>query len=241
MTPIVALTVWRRELDTYLGPRTPLYTLGTEYVDVIRRTGATPILLPDLSEEDIDSVLSVVDGIVLTGGGDVDPTVYGGQRATGLEYDLERDTSEIALVRAAREAGIPVLGICRGLQITNVALGGTLVSDIPPSDVHPEAPGDVLKFRHPVNFAPESRLASVYRMPERVVNSIHHQAVDRVGTGLVPVGWTPDGVIEAAESDGAWNFLGVQWHPEKLDETEGESVLFGHFVGAVSDRKNAAA
>jgi putative glutamine amidotransferase len=148
--------------------------------------------------------------------------------------DPGADRWELALARRAVERKVPVLGICRGAQILNVAFGGTLRQDIaadgsphPPTPAEPEA---VLALRHPVELAPGSRLARLYGAEERVVNTIHHQALDRVADALVPVAWAPDGVVEAVEArDPDVDVVAVQWHPEKIID-DGERALFADLV-----------
>ena len=217
--PRIAITTWRRELPTFLGPRTLLYTLADEYVRCVVEGGATPLLLPHLAPEEADSVLDGVDGLVVAGGGDVDPASYGAIDAGSSGTDPGADATEIALVRAARAREVPVLAICRGMQIANVAFGGSLDQDIgrvgtvhePISD-DPEA---VLAAVHEITIASDSLLGRVLGTGPRTVNTIHHQAIDRLADGFRVTARTQDGVIEAIETDDAWPFLGVQWHPEK--------------------------
>ena len=187
----------------------------------VHRAGGLPILLPDLPGAAAD-VLTTCDGLLLAGGADVAPGSYGAEPILGGRYpgEPERDALEIGLVRAAFERGLPVLGICRGHQVLNVALGGTLLQDIAA-----ERPGSLIHrdqerydtLRHGVRFDPASRLARLLApLPEDpVTNSIHHQAVDRVAPGLRAVAWAEDGIVEALEpeDDGRFAF-GVQWHPE---------------------------
>jgi putative glutamine amidotransferase len=233
------MTPWRRPLPTFLAERTDLYTLGAEYPAAIIDAGGLPVLLPHLDDAAADELLDDLDGLVLCGGDDVDPASYGAED-DGVSHgtDPAADRWELALARAAVERKVPALGICRGAQILNVALGGTLRQDIAADDSpHPPTPADpeaVLAQRHPVELAPDSRLARLYGTEQRVVNTIHHQALDRVADALVPVAWAPDGIVEAVEArDPDAEVLAVQWHPEKILD-DGERPLFADLVGRAS-------
>lgn len=233
--PRIGMTPWRRPLPTFLSERTDLYTLGREYPDAIVAAGALPVILPHLDEAAVDEVLDDLDGIVLCGGDDVDPTSYGAvDEGVSHGTSPDADAWEMALTRRAVERRIPVLGICRGAQLVNVALGGTLHQDIAvPGTPHPPTPSgpeDVLAQRHPIEIRPGSRLTAIYGTERRVVNTIHHQAVDRVADGLEAVAWAPDGVVEALEAlDPTVDLIAVQWHPEKIVD-EGEGPLFADFA-----------
>ena len=238
MLPRVAITAWKRPLPTFLGDRTVLYTLGEEYVDAVCEQGAAPLLVPHVGAEAVDAVLDAVDALVVAGGGDVDPTSYGQANTASKDTSVVADRTELALVRGARERGVPTLAICRGMQIVNVAFGGTLHQDIcEPGGVHApwsDDPEEVLAQRHPVEVEPGSRLAAVLGAGSRQVNNIHHQAVDRLADGFTVVATAPDGVIEAVEpAEDGWPLLAVQWHPEKL---EADAGLFAWLVGCASPR-----
>jgi putative glutamine amidotransferase len=220
--PRIAITSWKRHLPTFLGERTDLYTLGVEYVECVARPGALPLLLPHLAPDDADAALGGVDALVVAGGGDVDPASYGADNTGSYDHDAAADASELALLRAARNRGMPTLAICRGMQLVNVAFGGTLHQDIGvPGGVHEpisHIPQEVLDATHPIEVVASSRLAAVVGAGERVVNTIHHQAIDRLADGFQVTATAPDGVIEAIEpDDDAWPVLAVQWHPEKAD------------------------
>jgi putative glutamine amidotransferase len=182
------------------------------------------------------------DALVLGGGIDVDPARYGRDvLANGnVEVDAERDALDFTLLGEARRAGAPVLGICRGMQVVNVALGGTLVQDIPserPSDVvHQRARDEKTRRDHPVAVAPGTRLARIAGAAEIAVNSRHHQAIERLAPGLAVSGTAPDGVPEAVESDGGPWLLAVQWHPENLAGDAVSERIFGDFVQAARDQ-----
>lgn len=158
------------------------------------------------------------DALLLPGGGDLDPARYGQENRGSLDIDPERDALEFALVQQALEKGLPILGICRGSQLLNVFFGGTLHQDIP--DHRATEEGDRL---HP-SRAEDPMLRSLYG-EEFIINSSHHQAVDRPGVGLRPVQWAPDGTVEAIRHE-TLPVFGVQWHPERLREpTDGWRLL----------------
>ena len=200
--------------------------LPDRYVAAVTASGGIPVLLPPAPL--IDQAVARLDALVLAGGGDVDPVRYGAQRdpSCGPASD-ERDSAELALAAAALAAGVPVLGICRGLQVLNVALGGTLHQHLPDlvgHDGHAPVPGGY--GAHEVSVAPGSRLASILNRTDLtdhlpvVVPTHHHQAIDALGAGLAATAWATDGTIEAAELDPAQHpfAVGVQWHPEAGDD-----------------------
>jgi putative glutamine amidotransferase len=179
------------------------------YPRLVQRAGGLAAMLPPDGPEHAAEAVARLDGLVIAGGPDVDPARYGAERdpRTGPPAHA-RDTWELALIRAALTSGVPLLGICRGMQLLNVALGGTLVQHL---DGHAEAPG--VFGGHPVKPVPGTRYAEA--VPEETsVPTYHHQAVDRLGTGLVVSAHAPDGTPEAVELPGPHWVLGVQWHPE---------------------------
>ena len=210
-----------------------------DYVESIRRAGAEVVELT--SAEAPESVVGRVDGLLLTGGGDIDPALYGAAaHATFEAAEPGRDAFEIALVRAALAADKPVLAICRGMQVLSVAFGGDLVQDIP-SEVNGALHHDVREPRyaiaHEVWVSPTSRLAALMKDDLEdgescQVNSRHHQAVRHAGDGLEVTATAPDGVIEAVERPTARFCLGVQWHPENFWRTGEFRPLFEGFVDA---------
>ncbi len=210
----------------------------SDYLESVRRAGATPLELT--LADDPAAIAATADGLLLTGGGDIDPALYGAApHATFVAAEPGRDAFEIALVRAVLEAGKPVFAICRGMQLLNVALGGDLVQDIP-TEVNGAAHHDVREPRyalaHEVWTTQGSRFSTLMR--EKLVdgescqvNSRHHQAVKHLGAGLEVVATAPDGVIEAVERPGTF-CLGVQWHPENFWRTGEFRPLFEGFVDA---------
>lgn len=236
-TPVIGVTTWRRRFETYIGDD-PLHSLADYYVSAVIDSGMVPILFPaGQSTNEADRLLGMVDGLVLSGGGDVDPSTYGAPRDQATYGDdAAVDEFEIALVREARAQAKPLLAICRGLQLLNVALGGTLRQEVTSEGgLHAPVRGDPLLLndrRHVVRFEPGSRLAGVYESEELTVNTLHHQGVDRLADDLIIEGRTADGLIEAARCRGSWWAVGVQWHPERLD-THHRKPLFAAFRSAI--------
>lgn len=210
--------------DTRLGGAHRL-RLNSTYIIALESAGLVPVVVPPLSSpEAARSILSRVDGIVLTGGEDVDPALYGQARhSKGGDPNRARDDTEIALVAAAREQHKPVLAICRGPQLLNVALGGTLYQDIssevPNALVHDAADHRASRV-HDVEIVPGSRIAKAIGATHISVNSLHHQSARDVATGLRITAWAPDGIIEGLESDSdEWWVMAVQWHPEEMNDS----------------------
>ena len=239
--PVVGITVWKRRLSTSHGEADVLHAADDGYVQAVRRANAISILLPTTVPEDVPTMLDLVDGLVLTGGGDVSPTSYGAVndgRSTAVSEHA--DAFELALIRVAEGLDMPVLGIGRGCQLLNVAFGGTLHQEITTADgahrpVDGQSPDTLKAARHDINLASGSALAGLYRSEHRTVNTAHHQAIDAVADGFRAVATAPDGVVEAIEATGAWTAIGVQWHPELL-EADQEAQLFQLFVDAVRSR-----
>jgi putative glutamine amidotransferase len=190
-------------------------------VRALQAAGLVPIIVPpSLTPDEVRDLVAGVAGVVLSGGEDVGPAHYGAAAHPATETPHDgRDATEIALVHAAREQRRPLLGICRGIQVLNVALGGTLVQDLPterPSDIRhgrDDAPGDRV---HALTVTPGSRLAAALGATTLAANSFHHQAIDRLAPDLRATAHAPDGVIEGAETASDWWALAVQWHPEEL-------------------------
>jgi putative glutamine amidotransferase len=187
------------------------------------------------------------DALVLGGGIDVDPARYGRDVLVNgtVEVDAERDAIDFALLDEARRAEVPVLGICRGLQVVNVALGGTLVQDLPrerPSDVvHQRTRDEKTRRDHHVAVAPGTLLAQIAGAAEIAVNSRHHQAISRVAPGLTVSATAPDGVPEAVESPRETWLIAVQWHPENLKGDRVSAGLFSEFIRAARAHRSDAA
>jgi putative glutamine amidotransferase len=216
------------------GPwETAAHLLPREYADTVQRAGGIAVLLPPdpRAAEHPDEVLDLLDALLLAGGSDVDPAAYGAQRhPMTIGTNPERDAFEVALAQRAIERDLPFLGICRGMQVLNVARGGTLLQHLPEThghDEHRRNPGSFDGADHPVRLEPGSLAARAAGEEVHRTLSHHHQAVDRVGDGLVVTGLSDlDDLPEAIELPDRQFVLGVQWHPE-VDET---SRLIGSLV-----------
>jgi gamma-glutamyl-gamma-aminobutyrate hydrolase PuuD len=198
--------------------RLPAALIPLDYVDAVERAGGRPVLIPP-SEDGIDETLAALDGIVFSGGADVDPALYGAEAHPETDSpQARRDAGEMALLRAALERDLPTLAICRGFQLLNVVRGGDLIQHLPEqvgNDVHKNVPGEFAE--HPVEVKAKTRLAEI--VGERSdVTSHHHQAVGRIGDGLVECAWAADGTLEAMEDPERRFALGVQWHPEAAED-----------------------
>ncbi len=239
--PVIGLTGFRRDLPTYLGERTDLYTLDPGYADGVTRAGGLPLIIPH--NDDPDAVLDLLDGLVLTGGGDLHPEHYGAAAEVELDdANAGADRWELQLARGARERGLPTLGICRGMQTLAVAAGGRMVQDLAPEHGHPlieSTPEALMGSRHDVEAAAGSRLADAIGRTRFPVNSIHHQGVVDAG-GLVVTAQVGR-VVEALESPDAWPMVGVQWHPEKMPEPEQQGLFRWLVNGAAAYRRGRRA
>ena len=222
----------------------PRNILPFRYVSVLLAAGAVPILVPVLEEPSLGEVLDLVDGVVIGGGPDIPPDFYGdvNQRCKILA-PRERVSFDIALVRACRDRALPLLAICYGHQVANVALGATMIQDIP-SQVgttvkHSRASDDAEHARHAVRVLPGSRLGRILGEPEVYPVSAHHQAVRTAAEHLQGVAWAPDGTLEAAEDPDHRFFFTVQWHPEISPNEPHAQLLFNAMVAAASPRRRA--
>jgi putative glutamine amidotransferase len=203
-------------LPTYGRNGNDRFDLPMEYVDCVRRAGGLPALMPP-GEERLGEWLHTLDAIVMTGGGDLSPSLYGGREHASLDrVDPERDASELEIVQAVLRSELPALCVCRGMQLLNVALGGTLIehlADETDGSVQHHGPNAGV-VPHAVSVRASSRLAAVLGETELAPLSKHHQAVRELGQGLEVVSTAPDGVVEAVELEGRPALLAVQWHPE---------------------------
>lgn len=201
-----------------------------DYPHAVAASGGLPVELA--RDADVDGIVERLDGLVLTGGADVDPAAYGHEPDERLgAVEKERDDWELELLAAAERRGIPVLCICRGVQLLNVARGGTLRQHVGPDegDGHPRFEEDGRAAAHGVDLEPGSLAAELYGR-HTDVNSLHHQVIDEVGEGLRVTGRSPDGTVEAVEGEGG-AVLGLQWHPELLGQPD---PAFRWLVGAAS-------
>lgn len=235
MKPVIGITSYARDGS----PR--VFAVPTGYVDAVRAVGGLPVVFP-AGERNAEHLLDVVDGLILSGGGDIAPQAYGGrQHETVYAVCEERDEFEFALTRAAlARPSLPMLCICRGLQVLNVVCGGTLHAHVPESfgtDVAHRLPPK-LQSRHGARIDADSRLAHIVGASDVDVCSWHHQAIDTIGQRLTPVAWAADGVIEAVEhADHPWCFA-VQWHPEmQIGEAPQRRIFEALVKRAMSDEQ----
>jgi putative glutamine amidotransferase len=241
MRPLIGIStseVRRKEQANFARhsePPSRELALGFSYTEAIERAGGIPVILAPLATEHIDGLLERLQGVCIPGGPDLHPSNYDAEPHPDLgPVEPELDAFELALVRRAQARRLPLLAICRGMQVLNVARGGTLVQHLP--DL-----GGAIDHRqqevsrvatHAVTVAPGTRLARLLAAKEVQVNSFHHQAIDRLASGLTPTAWSPDGVIEAVESDGSGFTVAVQWHAELLSLNPEQDGIFRGFVEA---------
>ncbi|MGX7419452.1 gamma-glutamyl-gamma-aminobutyrate hydrolase family protein [Carnobacterium gallinarum] len=221
--------------DTITNQR---YHLSTDYIRSVVDAEGLPIILPQLKPTDAEAIMNQLDGLILSGGLDISPTMYQTDMcSTRITYSLERDHYELALLQAAIAQNKPVLGICRGAQLINIAFGGDLILDI--KDKFPESSIEHIQNNEPdeashlVEIQENSGLHQVSQTLALKVNSYHHQVINQIGEGLIATAWSEDGLIEAIEYPTAKFLVGVQWHPEIMSITDSASrELFRTFVAA---------
>lgn len=239
--PLIGITTYGRNHEDE-------FTLPAVYVEAVRRAGGIPLLIPH-GETLLDELLSALDGVIISGGGDLDPALYGSPgHPTIYMIDSERDASEIEIVRRIVASGAPTLCICRGLQVLNVALGGTLIEHLP--DVvsgeiaHREEPDK--PSAHTLTILPATRLAELLDSGEIYGVSWHHQAIRDLAPDLKVSALAPDGTIEAVEFPNHPWLIATQWHPEMSAATDPrQQLLFDEFIVAVkqlrAERQSVAA
>jgi putative glutamine amidotransferase len=229
--PVIGISAFPRVVETSIG-RTLVHTASRFYVESVVRAGGVPVVLPVVDADDVLPLIAVVDGLVITGGGDVQPSRYHAKPIPETQYvDPARDDFDFRLFELALERGTPVLATCRGMQVVNVALGGSLVQHVPAvtGQVHNHTDRGTEPV-HKVKIEPESRLAEALGETELDVNSLHHQAVSEAAPGTRAVAWAEDGTIEAIELDSAPGVVAVQWHPELLEDWPEQQGLFRQLV-----------
>ncbi len=230
MQPIIAITT-KRELI-----KQPHITIWEYYIQSVIRAGGIPILVPSLiKSEPLSQLASIVDGILISGGGDIDPNRFDGQgheKVYGI--DVERDRAELELVQLASVNSIPLLGICRGLQVINVARDGTLFTDIADqfSKSITHSNKSFTRIVHVVEIKVDTKLHQIVQQETMKVNSLHHQGIERLGSGLSISAVASDGLTEGIEDKTKEFFLGVQWHPESMIDDPAAIALFSSFIEA---------
>ena len=235
-SPLIGLTLDSEDPGGYSNQ--PWYALRQNYFTSLRRAGGLPVALPH-EPDDVAAYLDRLDGLVVTGGAfDVDPALFGApDRHKTVVLKAQRTEFELAICRAAHDRDMPVLGICGGQQLMNVAFGGSLIQHIPATVrgalVH-EQPNPRDEPGHSVDVAPGTLLHRIVEADELPVNSAHHQAVDAVAPGLIVDAVAPDGVIEGIEDPAQRFCLGVQWHPE-YTISAGDARIFSAFIAAAAD------
>lgn len=230
--PLIGLTTTR----TSRSSRTPKYGANVLYATAISGAGGLPVLIPaNLPTDDLDALLNRLNGVLFTGGYDIDPRHYGNHPHPKVEgVDRERDLIEIELVHKLALSGKPFMGICRGLQLINVALGGSLYEHLPeqfPGNVihdNHDLPRDYLA--HSIRVTPDGRLSNIIPHEQVKVNSLHHQGIRQLAPDLLATAYAPDGLIEAFDFPGRSFGLAVQWHPEELHAQEDMRALFQAFI-----------
>lgn len=233
MKPVIGLTP-SHELDT-----NHLYMYQT-YTKAVMAAGGIPVILPlNLEKAALKQLVDSLDGFLFTGGPDIHPFFFGEETLRGCgSSSPQRDSQELTMLPMAMDSRKPILGICRGIQLINTALGGTLYQDIP-TQLHQDFPvAHTQPFpsaspSHYVTISRDSRLFQITGKEKIPVNSMHHQACKRLGSGLIPAAWSSDELIEAVEMPDYPYLLGVQWHPEHLWETDDAAKsLFSSFINA---------
>ncbi|MHC1782981.1 MAG: gamma-glutamyl-gamma-aminobutyrate hydrolase family protein [Anaerolineaceae bacterium] len=228
--PLIGLTTSNgRKTDNIYIPKT--------YIEAVQAAGGLAILIPaGTGPDQVSQLREALDGLLIIGGADIDPGLFGEESSPHVQLDgRERDDLEIALVQTAVDSDWPLLGICRGLQVINVALGGSLYTHIPDQlpgalkhNMDTKTQRDVLA--HSVDIQPSTQIASIVGTGELKVNSLHHQGIRRLGERLLTTGASPDGLVESIEIPGHPFALGVQWHPECLPDSAPMRRLFSAFV-----------
>jgi gamma-glutamyl-gamma-aminobutyrate hydrolase PuuD len=232
--PVIGITSYAQDARWGVW-HLPAALVPLAYVDAVERAGGRAVVIPP-AEDDVEETLDTLDGIVFSGGADVDPAHYGAEPHPETDApQTRRDAGELALLRAALERDLPTLAICRGFQLLNVARGGDLVQHLPDevgNDDHKRVPGEFAV--HPVEVKEGTRLATIVGAASDVT-SHHHQALGRVGEGLVECAWAADGTLEGVEDPSRRFVVGVQWHPEAGED----AALFEALVEQAREYRSA--
>lgn len=239
-SPVIGITVYHKKIPNHSAT---WLALPEHYVKAVEQAGGLPLLIPiGLSEGRLALLFNTLDGILLSGGGDVHPERYGALSSPMLiDIDEQRDQTELSLAEWSVEKGKPLLAICRGLQVLNVTLGGTLVQDIPSqlpkAIVHKLADPDGENLRHEVLIREGTRLRSLIGQPKIETNSFHHQAILEPADRLTIAATTEDDIIEAVEISDHPFVLGVQWHPESLPAAPESQAIFKALIHAAVEEQ----
>lgn len=241
-SPLIGCTTYRKTADQ--NPPIDIIGLMPSYIEAVAAAGGIPILIPlNLSEENLLAIFARIDGLLLPGGGDIDPAVYQGQdHETLFGIDHDRDRVELLLARTAVTHQKPMLAICRGIQVLNVALGGNLYEDVFSYMPHALRHDNFGKkprnyLAHHVAIQPDSLVARQLGKTDTAVNSLHHQGINRLAEELTAVATAPDGLIEAVEVPGHPYAIGVQWHPEMLIHDDPDMLAL--FAGLVTAARHS--
>lgn len=236
--PVIGVTTYRNQNALGFSQ----YSASENYIQSLINAGAYPVMIPSgLKEEAIDTLLPRLDGLMFTGGGDIHPRYYGAEdHPLVSEVDTERDHMEFYLLQKSLHKKLPLLGICRGFQLINVGLGGSLYEDIQAQnaeflkhDYFPDWPRTHLA--HQVSLEPGNRLAQIFGASQIEVNSLHHQAVRQISDRLEVLGKAPDGILEAFQIRDYPYGIAVQWHPEWMQDDPKMQALFRSFVEAAKE------
>ncbi len=248
LQPLIAITTPMYSGENY---RLPLVSLSSPYIRAVENPGGVAVLVtPAHKRESIGRLLDIVQGVMLSGGEDVDPARYGQLPHPELgSVSRARDEMEFAVLEGALARELPVLAVCRGIQVLNVAFGGTLFQDLPslrPGELVHQQDAGINDRWHEANVETNSRLGKIFGTEELFINSFHHQGVDELGRGLVATTWAEDGLIEGVEATGHPWVLGVQWHPERGeaesaegDQRQPDRRLFYAFIEAAREFASA--
>jgi putative glutamine amidotransferase len=234
-SPIIGVTAYRNLSRSGFSQ----FSASENYIQAMIQAGACPLMIPPgLNQEDLGDLLSRLDGILFSGGGDIHPQFYGAElHPLVSDVDLERDKLELALLEKSLQQRMPILGICRGFQLINIGLGGSLYEDIqeqkPQSDKHNYSSGWPRDYlAHPVTLETGNFLAKLIGQTQIEVNSLHHQGIRQLAAGLEVLGSAPDGILEAVQIKDYPYGVAVQWHPEEMPGDPGMRALFRSFVMA---------
>jgi putative glutamine amidotransferase len=249
--PLIGVTTSevRRKKDVKPLPQgdlqQPELALGVVYARAVEQAGGLPVVLPPVEDEAVTPLVEHLAAVCVSGGPDLNPATYGAEPHPRLgPVEPELDAFELAVVRRADERGIPVLGICRGCQVLNVARGGTLhqhVPDVSDGSIAHRQTASGWETSHDIRIEAGSRLAEIVGPEDLEVNAFHHQAVERLGRGLRAVAWADDGIVEGIEGDGEALYLGVQWHVETLVHLPRHARVFEALVDAASGARERRA